>query len=78
LLDQRVVAIEGNVATTMKNGQPNTTFQGDWSIVGGRGALTGEKGKGTYSGYYTSPEKYHVDWTGQVTSKKEAKANLNL
>jgi hypothetical protein len=73
--DQRVVAIEGNVATTMKNGQPNTTFQGDWTIVSGKGKNVEEQGKGTYSGYYTSPEKYHVDWTGQVNSKKEGKAD---
>ena len=73
--DQRVVAIEGNVTTTMKNGQPNTTVQGNWTIVGGQGARAGEEGKGTYSGYYTSPEKYHVDWTGELSSKKEANAH---
>jgi hypothetical protein len=73
--DQRVIAIEGEVTTTMKNGQPNTSFKGDWNIVGGQGALAGEKGSGTYSGYFTSQDKYHVDWTGQVTAKKEAKAD---
>jgi hypothetical protein len=73
--DQRVVVIEGSVATTMKNNQPNTTFQGNWTIVSGKGSLAGEQGKGNYSGYYTSPEKYHVDWTGMVSPGKEARAD---
>ena len=73
--DQRVVGIEGTVATTMKNGQPNTTVKGNWTIVGGQGALAGKQGTGTYSGYFTSPDKFHVDWTGKISSEKEAKAD---
>ena len=73
--DQRVVAIEGYVTTTMKNGQPNTSVTGNWTIVSGKGTLAGQKGKGTYSGYYTSPEKFHVDWTGNIDAGKEAKAD---
>jgi hypothetical protein len=73
--DQRVVAIEGAVTTTMKNGQPNTTVKGEWTIVGGQGALAAKQGKGTYSGYFTSPDKFHVDWTGKIGSAKEANAN---
>ena len=69
--DQRVVAIEGNVTTTMKNGQPNTTVKGDWTLT----APAGTQGKGTYSGYFTSADKFHVDWTGEIGSKNEAKAN---
>ena len=73
--DQRVVGIEGAVTTTMKDGQPNTTVKGNWTIVGGKGSLAGQKGEGSYSGYFTSPDKFHVDWGGMVSSSKEAKVD---
>ena len=73
--DQRVVGIEGAVTTTMKNGQPNTTIKGNWTIVGGQGALAAEKGEGSYSGYFTSPDKFHVDWSGMLSSSKEPKVD---
>ena len=68
--NQRVVAIEGAVTTTMKNGQPNTSLKDDWTIVSGQGALAAEKGNGTYSGYFTSQDNFHVDWTGELNSKE--------
>lgn len=73
--DQRVIGIEGTVTTTMKTGQPNTTIKGNWTVVGGQGALAGEQGTGTYSGYFTSPDKFHVDWSGMLSSSKGAKVN---
>jgi hypothetical protein len=69
--DVWVSAIEGKVTTTMKNGQPNTTVKGDWTLA----APAGKQGKGTYSGYFTSPDKFHVDWTGKIRASKEAKAD---
>ena len=73
--DQRVVGIEGAVTTTMKDGQPNTTVKGRWTIVGGKGSLAGQKGEGSHSGYFTSPDKFHVDWGGMLSSSKEAKVD---
>lgn len=68
--DQEVVEIDGMVTTTMKDGQPNTTFKGNWVIVSGAGALTGIEGSGTYTGYFTAADKYHVDWEGTRTEPK--------
>ena len=70
--DQQVVKIDGMVTTAMKDGQPNTTFKGKWSVVSTKGALAGIKGEGTYSGYFTAEDKYHVDWEGTRSGAKEA------
>jgi hypothetical protein len=70
--DQQVVKIEGMVTTTMKEGRPNTTFKGNWVVVNAKGALAGTKGDGTYSGYFTAEDKYHVDWEGTRTTPKDA------
>ncbi len=70
--DQQVVKIDGMVTTTMKDGQPSTTFKGKWVVVNGNGALAGIKGAGTYSGYFTAEDKYHVDWEGIRSDVKEA------
>jgi len=58
----------------MKDGHPNTTMKGDYILVEGTGALSGIKGKGTYSGYFTSPDKFHVSWEGHRTPSSEAMA----
>jgi hypothetical protein len=73
--DQQVVKIDGIVTTTMKDGQPNTTFNGKWVVVSGKGALAGIKGEGTYSGYFTAEDKYHVDWEGTRSGVKAASAD---
>jgi hypothetical protein len=73
--DQQVVRIDGMVTTTMKDGQPNTTFKGKWEVVNGQGALAGIKGEGTYSGYFTAEDKYHVDWEGTRSGAKQASAD---
>jgi len=62
--DQFLVKINGMVTTTMKDGQPNTTFKGSWVAVNGTGALAGTEGEGSYSGYFTAEDKFHVDWEG--------------
>jgi hypothetical protein len=73
--DQQVVKIDGMVTTTMKDGRPNTTFKGSWTIAGGAGSLAGIEGKGTYAGYLTAEDKFHVDWEGTRSAAKEAIAD---
>jgi hypothetical protein len=73
--DQLVIKLSGMTTTTMKDGQPNTTFKGSFSAVGGKGALAGTEGEGTYSGYFTAEDKYHVDWEGTRTGPKGAVAD---
>ena len=70
--DQLVVKINAMVTTTMKDGQPNTTFKGSFSAVDGKGALAGTEGKGTYSGYFTAEDKFNVDWEGTRSAAKDA------
>jgi hypothetical protein len=72
--DQQVIKIEGMVTTTMKDGKPNTTVKGNWVVVNGKGALAETKGEGTYSGYFTAEDKYHVDWEGTRTAPKDSLA----
>ena len=62
--DLQVVRITGKVSTTMKEGHPNTTMAGTWEIVSGKGSLANKKGEGTFSGYFTAEDKYHIDWKG--------------
>ena len=68
--DQEVLKIDGMVTTTMKDEQPNTTFKGNWVIVSGAGALSGIEGSGTYTGYFTAADKFHVDWEGTRAKRK--------
>ena len=73
--DQQVVKIDGMVTTTMKDGKPNTTFKGKWAVVNAKGALAGTEGEGTYSGYFTAEDKYHVDWEGTRSGGKDVAGN---
>jgi hypothetical protein len=73
--DRQIVRYEGRVTTTMKDGQPNTTMKGTYEVVNATGALAGTKGKGTYSGYFTAEGKYHIDWDGMRTLRKDAMAS---
>jgi hypothetical protein len=73
--DQQVVRFEGMVTTTMKDGKPSTTVKGTYSIVGGSGALAGIEGKGSYSGYFTAEDKFHIDWEGSRSAQKDAMAS---
>jgi hypothetical protein len=72
--DQEVVRFEGQVTTTMKDGHPDTRMKGKYELVGGTGALSGIQGDGTYTGYFTAEDKYHVDWQGSRTLSKDAMA----
>jgi hypothetical protein len=73
--DQEVVKFDGMVTTTMKDGKPNTAMKGKYSIVSAAGALAGIKGEGTYSGYFTAEDKFHLDWEGNRSGAKEASAD---
>jgi len=64
---QQIVKINGHVSTVMKDGQPNTTFKGKWTVVKATGSYAGVQGDGTYAGYFTAENKFHVDWQGWHT-----------
>ena len=64
--DVQTVKIGGPVTTAMKDGHPHTTLTGKWVVVSATGALVGSKGEGTYSGYFTAEDKFHVDWKGHL------------
>jgi hypothetical protein len=72
--DQQVVKFEGAVTTTMKDGKPNTTMKGTYVLAGGTGALAGIEGEGTYTGYFTAEDAFHVDWQGTRNEPKAAMA----
>lgn len=74
--DQQIVKIDGAVTTEIKDGRPDTKFKGSWVVVKGAGRLEGAKGEGTYSGYFTAEDKFHVDWEGQ-TAKLKMTENAN-
>ncbi|MFO7477404.1 MAG: hypothetical protein R6X03_03475, partial [Methyloceanibacter sp.] len=66
---------EGTVTTTMKDGRPNTTMNGTYTIIGATGALTGSAGEGTYAGNFTAEDKYQLNWSGHRTPQKDAMAS---
>jgi hypothetical protein len=70
--DQLIVTFEGAVTTTLKDGRPNTTMKGKYAITSATGALVGSQGEGSYSGYFTAEDKYHIDWEGTRTVQKGA------
>lgn len=70
--DRLIVKFEGNVTTTLKDGQPNTTMKGSYAVIGAAGALAGSEGKGSYSGYFTAEDKYHLAWDGMRSVQKGA------
>jgi len=72
--DQMVVKFDGAVTTTMKDGKPNTTMKGKYVLVDGVGALAGVEGEGTYAGYFTAEDKFHIDWEGSRSQPKDSVA----
>ena len=62
--DSTIAKWNGKVNTVMKDGNPMTSFKGQWEYVGGTGKFQGIKGKGDYNGYFTSATEYTVDWKG--------------
>jgi hypothetical protein len=75
--DQLIVSFEGNVTTTLKDGQPNTTMKGSYAVISAAGALAGTQGEGIYSGYFNAEDKFHVDWDGTRTVQKGAMLSPN-
>ncbi len=63
--DSTIAKWNGNVNTVMKDGNPMTSFKGQWEYVGGTGKYKSIKGKGEYNGYFTSATEYTVDWKGR-------------
>ena len=74
--ERQVVKIDGTVTTTMKDGKPNTAFKGTYTIATDEGTL-GIKGEGTYAGYFTAEDKFHVDWEGTRSAQKDAMVSPN-
>ena len=63
--DSTIAKWAGHVNTVMKDGNPMTSFKGQWEYVGGTGKYKSIKGKGEYNGYFTSATEYTVDWKGR-------------
>ncbi len=63
--DSTIAKWSGKVTTVMKDGNPMTSFKGQWEYVGGTSKHQGIKGKGEYNGYFTSATEYTVDWKGR-------------
>jgi len=64
--DEQTVKIGGPVKTVMKDGHPSTTLNGKWAVVSATGSLAGSKGEGTYTGYFTAEDRFHIDWKGRL------------
>ena len=74
--DQEVVKIDGLVTTTMKDGQPEHDLQGHLCHrQRSRRRSLASRAQGTYSGYFTAEDKYHVAWEGTRTTPKNAIAD---
>jgi hypothetical protein len=63
-------------AQPIADGKPNTAFNGTYTIAADEGTL-GIKGEGTYSGYFTAENKFHVDWKGTRSAQKDAMVSPN-
>lgn len=63
--DSTIAKWSGKVNTVMNDGNPMTSFKGQWEYVGGSGKFQGIKGKGDYNGYFTSATEYTVEWKGR-------------
>jgi hypothetical protein len=69
--DTSYVRWSGRVTTTFADGKnPVTSFEGQWTKIGGSGRFSGVTGAGTYRGRFTSPTEYTTDWTGEVDLPK--------
>lgn len=61
----------GEVTTVMPpEGQPQTSFKGNWEYVAGTGKYDGIRGKGEYRGHFTSQTSYVVEWSGEYSVGK--------
>src|SRR5215211_845192 len=58
---------DGNVKTTLtRDGQPRTTFNGDWTWTKATGRYAAYTSSGRYTGYAPSPDKVYIEWEGQL------------
>ena len=58
---------DGTVKTTLaKDGQPRTTFNGDWTWSKATGRYAKYTASGTYTGHVPSPDKVYIEWEGQM------------
>lgn len=64
-------AFKGRITTRKVNGQPLTTFEGNWTKVGGTGRYDGGRGSGRYRGRLLSSTEYEVQWEGEITLKEK-------
>ncbi|OGC89310.1 MAG: hypothetical protein A2W25_13420 [candidate division Zixibacteria bacterium RBG_16_53_22] len=51
-------------------GQPQTTFKGNFTYIAGTGQYKNIEGSGQYTGAFTSPTSYTVEWEGKYSIKK--------
>ncbi|MDQ4147086.1 MAG: hypothetical protein M3120_05285 [Pseudomonadota bacterium] len=52
--------------TLTKDGQPRTTFNGDWTWSRAARRYAEYTGSGNYAGYVPSPDKGYVEWEKQM------------
>lgn len=57
----------GTTTTKMVKGQPESTFNGKWTIVRGTGRYAAITGNGTYSGRFLTANRYTVEWKGTTS-----------
>ena len=74
--ERQIVKIDGAITTVMRDGKPKTTFKGTYIFAPDDGTI-GVAGRGTYSGYFTAEDKFHVDWEGTRSAQKDAMASPN-
>jgi hypothetical protein len=57
----------GTVTTVLSEQKvPMTSFEGQWTKIGGSGRFKGLGGAGTYKGRFTSQTGYTLDWSGKA------------
>jgi len=51
-------------------GKPTTTFKGTFNFIKGTGQYKDIQGGGDYTGVFTTPTTYTVEWKGDIAIKK--------
>jgi hypothetical protein len=58
---------DGDVKTTLtKDGQPRTTFNGEWTWSKATGRYAKYTASGKYTGNVPAPDKVYIEWEGQM------------
>ena len=70
--DAQTIKVSGKIATEINDEHPNATLAGGWVVVSASGSLAGSKGEGSYAGYFTGEDRYHIDWKGWLEDWKES------